>query len=135
MEHIYKAVIAVLGGATVIQLAPIKIEPWTWFARKIGRAINGEVLDKVDKMEKRLSEMEERDKEQEAKNARIRILRFGDECRHKVWHSEEHFDQIIEDIDNYETYCAEHPEFKNNKATLTISHIKEAYQQEVFYHD
>ena len=120
MEHIYEAVVAVLGGATIVQLAPIKIEPWTWLARRIGRAINGEVLDKVSEMEKRLAEMEEQDKVREAKNIRFRILRFGDECRHKVWHSKEHFDQIIEDIDHYETYCAEHPDFKNNKAATVI---------------
>ena len=30
---------------TFIQLAPVKLDPWSAIARWIGRAINGEVLD------------------------------------------------------------------------------------------
>jgi len=37
---------------TLIQIAPIKVDPWTWIARKIGHAINGEVLQKVETLEK-----------------------------------------------------------------------------------
>ena len=128
MDNLFEPVVAFLVGGTLIQLAPIKINPWTWVARKIGRAVNGELIEKVDSMSKRLSEMEDKQEEREAKNARIRILRFGDECQHEVKHSQEHFDQIIQDIDQYETYCAEHPDFKNNKAVLTISRIKENYK-------
>ena len=35
---------------TLIQLTPIKINPWTWLGKAIGRAINGEVLSKVDEL-------------------------------------------------------------------------------------
>ena len=45
------------------------------------------------------------------------------------------FDQIIEDIDQYETYCAEHPNFKNNKAVLTIANIKSAYRKRLAAND
>ena len=45
------AVVGVLGALTVLQVAPIKINPWTWIARAIGRAINAEVIAKVDKLE------------------------------------------------------------------------------------
>ena len=47
------------GGAllillTLIQIAPIKINPWTALARAIGRAINKDVLTKLLPCEKRL---------------------------------------------------------------------------------
>lgn len=129
MDHIQEALLALLGGATLIQISPIRVDPWTWLARKIGRAINGEVIDRMTQMEKRLDKMEADTEERDAKNARTRILRFGDECRRNVRHSQEHFDQVIEDIDNYEEYCAQHPDFKNNKAALTSARIKEAYQR------
>lgn len=87
------------------------------------------VLARLDEVEKRLDKMEAGDQERDAKNARIRILRFGDECQHNVRHSREHFEQVIEDVDAYETYCSDHPEFVNNKATLTIQLIKETYQR------
>ena len=39
---------------TLVQIAPIKINPWSAIAKLIGRAINGEVLKKLDSVEKRL---------------------------------------------------------------------------------
>ena len=93
------------------------------------------VTDRLEKLEKRLDKMEAGDLERDAKNARIRILRFGDECSHDVRHSREHFEQVIEDVDSYETYCLEHPDFKNNKAVLTIQLIKETYRRRLLSND
>lgn len=93
------------------------------------------ILAKLDKIEKRMDRMEVEDAEREAKHARIRILRFGDECSHNVLHSREHFEQLIEDVDAYETYCAEHPDFKNNKAAMTIKLIKDTYQRRLKTND
>ena len=93
------------------------------------------ILAKLDKIEKRMDRMESEDAEREAKHSRIRILRFGDECSHNVLHSREHFEQVIEDVDAYETYCADHPDFKNNKAAMTIKLIKETYQRRLKTND
>ena len=79
--------------------------------------------------------METEGEEREARLARIRILRFGDECSHDVRHSREHFEQVIEDVDSYETYCRDHPNFKNNKAVLTIKIIKDTYQRRLLNND
>lgn len=93
------------------------------------------ILAKLDKIEKRMDRMESEDAEREAKHSRIRILRFGDECSHNVLHSREHFEQVIEDVDAYETYCADHPDFKNNKAAMTIKLIKDTYQRRLKTND
>lgn len=60
---------------------------------------------------------------------RYRILRFDDEIRHDKRHTKEHFDQVLEDIDNYEIYCRNHPSFPNNKAVLAIKNIKDVYDK------
>lgn len=93
------------------------------------------IVEQLDKLEQRLDKMEADNEEREAKHARIRLLRFGDECSHEVRHSREHFEQVIEDVDAYETYCREHPNFKNNKAALTIQIIKETYQRRLANND
>lgn len=93
------------------------------------------ILDKLDTITARMDRMEAAASEREAKDARIRILRFGDECSHEVRHSREHFEQVIEDVDAYETYCRDHPDFKNNKATLTIKIIKDTYQRRLLNND
>lgn len=72
----------VLGGGsavlllllTLIQIAPIKVNPWTWLARKIGRALNGDTLDRLDTLEQDVKEMKQKNEEREAKKSRRLIL-------------------------------------------------------------
>lgn len=122
------------GGAlilllTIIQITPIKINPWTWMARRIGRAINGEVIDKVDALGNELADHKAKSEERHATLCRAHILRFGDEVLHGVPHSKEGYDNILLDIDSYEEYCDNHPGYKNNVALATIKHIKKMYQK------
>lgn len=114
---------------TLIQITPIKINPWTWLGRTIGRAINGEVIEKVNTLSDDVKALKEEDAEQWASLSRSHILRFGDELLHGVPHSKEHFDQILLDISKYEAYCDEHPNYKNNIANATIKQIKNTYQK------
>lgn len=114
---------------TIIQVTPIKVNPWSWLARTIGRAINREVIDKVDALSKDVKENKEADDEQWASLSRSHILRFGDELRHGMSHSKEHFDQILIDITKYEQYCKDHPRYLNDIANATIKHIKKTYQE------
>lgn len=122
------------GGAIVIvmsliQIAPIKLNPWTWIGRAIGRLINGEVIEKVEALSKDVKDNKADDDEQWVSLSRSHILRFGDELLHGVGHSKEHFDQILEDISKYEHYCDSHPEYPNGKAIATIKQIKKTYQK------
>ena len=112
----------ILGGSgltliialTLIQITPIKINPWSAIARHLGNALNVDVMDKID--------------ESNAMQSRYRIIRFDDEIRHDAKHTEEHFDQILDDIDIYERYCNEHPKFSNNKAVHAIKNIERVYE-------
>lgn len=114
---------------TLIQIAPIKINPWSWIARAIGRAINGEVLEEVASLRTDVQQNKADDDAQWVSLSRSHILRFGDELRRGVAHSKEHFDQILSDISKYEHYCDGHPDYLNGKAKATIELINETYQK------
>lgn len=114
---------------TILQIAPIKINPWSWIAKRIGRAINGELIDKVDDLAVDMKKNKDDDDEQWASLSRSHILRFGDELRHGVSHSKEHFDQILLDISKYELYCDTHKDYLNDVAHETIKHIKSTYHK------
>ena len=133
METVISAITTVLlilfGATTLIQIAPIKINPWSWIARAIGRAINAEVIDKVDKLETKVENIKKNTEEHEAKSARVRILRFGDEILHDVKHSQEHYNQVLLDITEYEEYCRQHPEFRNNVTGITTKRIMATYEK------
>lgn len=109
------------GGITLIvilsliQIAPIKVNPWSTIARFVGRSLNVELREHMDLTE--------------AETARYRIIRFADEIRHDVKHTEEHFNQILDDIKKYEDYCKEHPKYPNNKAVSSIEKIKRVYEK------
>lgn len=113
---------------SLIQISPIKLNPWSWIGRAIGRAINGEVLEKVETLTRDVKQNKADDDEQWASLSRTHILRFGDEILHGVSHSKEHFNQVLLDISKYEKYCSSHPQYINNIATATIKQIKKAYQ-------
>lgn len=114
---------------TLVQIAPIKINPWSWLGRAIGRVINGEVLEKVETLTNDVAKNKADDDEQWASLSRTHILRFGDEIRHGVVHSKEHFDQVLLDISKYERYCDSHKDYLNDVAHATIKLIKNTYQK------
>ena len=125
--------IAVTG---VIQLTPIKLDPWSKIASTIGKAINKEVIDKVNKLENDVSALREvgnsrdaKEDERHARTLRRDILRFGDEIRHIPKHSKERFDDILLEITEYEAYCDSHPDFKNRMTTSTVKLIVSVYEK------
>ena len=120
---------AIILLMTLIQIAPIKVNPWSWIGRCIGRAINGEVLEKVETLTRDVKQNKADDDEQWASLSRTHILRFGDEILHGMSHSKEHFNQVLLDISKYEQYCESHPQYINNIATATIQQIKKTYQK------
>lgn len=120
---------AIILLMTLIQISPIKINPWSWIGRCIGRAINGEVLEKVETLTRDVKQNKADDDEQWASLSRTHILRFGDEILHGISHSKEHFNQVLLDISKYEQYCKSHPQYINNIATATIQQIKKTYQK------
>lgn len=121
---------------TMIQIAPIKVNPWTYLARKFGKAINGDfsdkidlLNDKIDKLENNIERLRAECDEREATLCRSHILRFGDEILHGNMHSFESFQSILIDIDTYEDYCGTHPFYMNNLAEVTIDLIKKTYKE------
>lgn len=125
-----------LAIMTILELSKRSpFNPWTWLFRRLGRAINGELIVRVEALEKQAHKLETTAGEQKAINCRSRILRFGDETTRGVKHSEEYFNQILDDVTEYEKYCREHPEFTNNKTELTVKRIKKCYSERLEKND
>jgi len=113
---------------TLVQITPIKINPWSWLGKVIGRAINGEVLEKVETLTNDVANNKADDDDKWASLSRSHILAFGDEIRLGINHSQERFDQILLDIAEYKQYCDSHPNYHNDKAPVTIALIEQTYQ-------
>ena len=84
--------------------------------------------DDVDEMKKAFAQHVNDSEEEKAKQARQRILRFYDEICEGREHSESHFEDVLDDIDFYESYCNDHPKFKNSRGKAAMEQIKDTYK-------
>lgn len=119
-----------------IEFTPIKLNPVSAILNWIGRRTNRELFSKMDELERQVNiigdnqkKLEDQAEERDAINCRIRILGFADELRTHTKHSQESFEQVLEDIDVYEKYCDSHPEFKNNRTVRAKERIKTTYDR------
>jgi len=119
-----------------IEITPIKVNPLSAALSWLGKKASKDVLNRLSEMEgqvnklsNKVDDLEYANNKRNAISCRVRILRFGDECRTHVKHSKETFDQALEDIDVYEQYCEAHPEFRNNRTVLSAEFIKTTYQK------
>lgn len=117
-----------LGLMTLVQIAPVKVNPWSWLARSIGRAVNAEVIKKLD-------DHITMDDRRTADGHRARILHFNNELLRDIGHTQEEFFEVLTEIDAYEDYCREHEDYPNNRAVLAIENIREVYKERLKKHD
>lgn len=135
-EIVKYALLGVAGLATVVEVTPIKISPWSALAKLIGKKLNADITEKLEEQSKTVGEIKSKTEalegqleQKDAEDARNHILRFGDEVKNHVRHSEEYFNQILADITKYEHYCQVHPEFQNARTVATKNIILKVYQK------
>lgn len=124
-------VIVIAALSTVLEVSKIKINPWSWLAGIIGRAMNQELIEKVDSLSTDVRNLKKSVDERDAKAARGKILEFGDDLifNPERKHSKDMFDDVVQRITEYDTYCNEHPDFKNHRTTTTSKLILDTYEK------
>lgn len=120
---------------TLIEIAPIRANPWSAIGRMIGRMLNGDVIQKLEELEQRLDGHIRVDDERNADSHRLRILQFNTELLRGIRHTEEDFNEILYNIDCYERYCSDHPDYQNNRAIHAIKNIDRIYDECMKKHD
>ena len=83
---------------TLVQIAPVKINPWSAIARW------------------------------------VRILQFNTELLREKKHTEEDFNEIFYNINCYERYCRDHPNYQNGRAVHAIANIGRVYDDRLKKH-
>lgn len=132
IEVVADAVPWLLGFSVLIEITPIKINPWSRVAKWFGKKVNGNVMDKLDSVEETLNKHIADDDERNADQHRIYILRFNRELLHGHFpHTMEDFVEVLHEIDFYERYCKEHDDYENNRAVFAIKNIKRVYAEKL----
>ncbi len=120
---------------TLVQLAPVKINPWSAIARAVGRAVNADLEKELREIKTRLNAHIESDDRRAADGHRARILHFNNELLRGIEHTKEEFIEALADIDAYEDYCRANPDYPNNRAVLAIKNIQSSYMERLQKHD
>lgn len=147
--EIYKntGIILFLIISWFVEIPKVKLNVWKWIGQQIGTVLNAKQTTEIKAFQEEVkSELKDMKADIDTTKAafedykhdrtlkdlndkRQRILRFSDEIRRKERHSEEMFNSILEDIDEYEKYCDDHPKYRNNKADFAIANVKRVYQK------
>mgnify|MGYP007103939559 FL=1 len=125
----------VVLALTVIQIAPVRVNPWSAIAKAIGRAINAEVLAELERTRIKLDNHIKTDDERAADMHRARILRFNQELIRQIPHTREEFIEVLTEIDRYQRFCREHPDYPNSRAVHAIANIGRVYDERLQKHD
>ena len=89
---------------TLVQISPAKIDPWSWLAKAIGKAINADISSRLSEIEAKLDNHIETDDRRTADNRRAQILHFNNELLRPIYHTKEEFVEVLAKIDEYERY-------------------------------
>lgn len=131
-----------LLALSLVEIAPIRVNPWSAAARWLGRIVNRDVLDRLDEISRVQRDTQQRldahirvDDERAADMHRAKILRFNNELLRDIPHTREEFIEILAEIDGYEAFCRGHPDYQNNRAIHAIANIGRTYDERLQKHD
>lgn len=154
--HIITPFITILS--VVVEVAPIKINPWTVIFKYIGGIINRGVYKKLDviegatqrnaqaiediraDMESRFDAYDKRDKEQQAVSMRNEIINFAENLKLGRIYSEKQFEYILDVISKYYIHCEKYSiknhyideahDFIRSEARNQFEEIKKGHRNE-----
>ena len=84
-----------------------------------------EIMETMQDIRKEVQEIKKDASKSEAIRSRTSILRFQDELYNDIKHSREYFDQVLDDIETYEKFCHENPDFQNGRTKAAAQYIRE----------
>lgn len=89
--------LVIAGAATLVEIAPIKINPWSHIFKWIANAIVGD-------LKQEFAEFKKESEEKTADRMRWDILSFANSCRRGQEHSKDEWWHCISQIKEYEDY-------------------------------
>lgn len=106
---------------SLIQISPLKLNPWDKLLGWFGKKINGET-------EKRLKDVEKQIRDMWINNHRQCILTFARECRANIDHSSDEWTNVLNVAEEYEKYVTE-KKITNGIITQDTEYLRNLYQE------
>lgn len=137
-EHgtIFLAFVVVL--MSIVQVTPIKLNPWSALFKWLSKAINGDLIKavdsintKVDGLSTKLNQHIEESDRKDLREQRESILDFASAVAEgKRSYTKEQYEQMLHECDAYATYCI-NKNFRNSVAEESIELIRQSYRSKI----
>ena len=106
---------------SLVQISPLKLNPWDRIFGWIGQKVNGKMQKQLEALQKQVNDL--------WINAhRQSILTFARECRADFHHAAEEWNHILAVADEYEQYCLRNT-VSNGVVKADTQYIRDLYQQ------
>ena len=115
------AVVLIILTFSLIQIAPVKLNPWDSILEWFGRKLNGNMQKRLDDLEKQIRNMW-------INTHRLHILTFARECRANIEHSSDEWTNVLNVAEEYEKTVHEQ-RITNGVITQDTAYIRALYQE------
>ena len=115
------AVVLLILLFSMIQISPLKLNPWDSILGWIGKKVNGDIHDQLKELKKQVSDLW-------ISAHRQSILTFARECRANIDHDAEEWNHILSIADEYEVYCAKNT-VSNGVVKADTKYVRDLYQE------
>lgn len=119
-------VLVVLASMTIIQISPIKIDPWKFLFEKIGSWLNSALISRVDSIERKLDNHIVEYEHDKLEGMRTKILDFANACMNNRKQTREAYAFMLKICDSYEQYIQENG-YRNGEVSLAMEEIRRLY--------
>ena len=120
--------VVIFGAITLIEIAPIKINPWATLFNWIGNIINGDIKTEIKGMKDDLTELKKDFESKKAEDMRWEILNFANSCRRGAEHGKDSWRHAMSQLAEYESYT-ERKGITNGVIEEDAHYLRELYQE------
>lgn len=127
--------ITVLGALTLIQISPLKLNPWSWVVTLLRKLLGTEGLrDDIKQLDAKVKSLERDIARTRSKEVRKEIIDFAEELkRGKMYHLAE-FEEVGRIVDEYRKLIDKY-DFKNAYCVAQMEYIEEQMKERGVVHE
>ena len=129
IEWIGQHIVSILIVLSIfIQIAPIKINPWSALIKWVGKTLTANLHDELENVKESITDPTANVDENEKDRIRWEVLDFATSCREGRKHSKDEFQHIIALNDKYERLLSKTND-KNGVFNAEYQYIQRVYAE------
>lgn len=120
--------ITIVGTITLIQVSPIKINPWGAIIAYIKKALG------ITALENEIKGMRKDFQDEKVNNKRWNVLNFANSCRQGQSHTQEEWEHCLDELFLYEKYCEDY-DIPNGVIVECAKFLRNSYHEHLTNND